>query len=237
MNIPREQCADLLRVHGGMPLPQRGDSLKTGLRALLAGPLPGAAAHADALPRGFEREAVPKWALLTHASVLLSLQPDGSDGRIVFPLIRRPDGVEPHAGQIGLPGGAREPEEDPVRCALREAREEIGLDPQRVELLGRLTPITIPVSRYRVETVIGWVDQAPRYILEQREVLRVLLADPERLARSGPTAVVERTAGGRSVRFPAYMVENEKVWGATALILSEFLHIWRRISAPRWTGA
>jgi 8-oxo-dGTP pyrophosphatase MutT (NUDIX family) len=219
-------------VPGGLSLPQKGDRLKLALRALLAGPLPGAAAHADALPRGFEREVVPKRAPLTHASVLLSLQPNAKDGRIVIPLILRPNGVEPHAGQVGLPGGAREAGEDAVGCALREAHEEIGLDPHRVDPLGRLTPITIPVSRYLVETVVGWVDEPSRYVLEEREVLRILYADPERLAQSGPTAVVERVVGGKSVRFPAYGVEDEKVWGATALILSEFLHIWRKTAPP-----
>lgn len=211
----------------------RSEKLKVNLRALLGGPLPGAAAHSDALPRGFQREMVPKGAPLTHASVLLSLQPGAQEGQVHFPLIRRPDGIDPHAGQIALPGGAREPGEDPVRCALREAREEIGLDPSSVELVGKLTPITIPVSRFRVETFIGWVDHAPRYVMQVQEVSRILLADPEQLAQEGPTETVERMVRGNVIRFPAYRVENEKVWGATAQILSEFLQIWRGLSPSR----
>jgi hypothetical protein len=96
-----------------------------------------------------------------------------------------------------------------------------------VEVLGALTPITIPVSRYRVEAFVGWVEGTPVFVPQESEVLRILLADPDTLSREGPRAFVERTTNGSPARFPAYEVDGEKVWGATALILSEFIQIWR----------
>ncbi len=206
--------------------------MKDRLRAVLGGVLPGRAAHAEALPPGFERRPIAEGVRVAHAAVLVSLYPRAGDGRILFPMIRRPDGIEPHAGQVGLPGGAREHGEDSIRCALREAHEEVGIDPVQVEVLGRLTPITIPVSCYRVETIVGWVAAPPRFVIQESEVLKVVLADPQRLANEGPTAFVDRVAEGRRLRFPAYAVEGERVWGATALILAEFLQVWRTASGP-----
>jgi 8-oxo-dGTP pyrophosphatase MutT (NUDIX family) len=200
------------------------------LRRALARPLPGIASHRLVLPPGYLRETIPEGERVVEASVLLALQREERSGRIVFPLILRPHGIDPHAGQVGLPGGARHPGEDPARCALREAEEEIGLDPGRVDVLGVLTPITIPVSGYRVETVVGWVKGNPRYVLQEREVMRILFAEPSRLAREGAAFSVTIVRSGEDTRFPAYGVEDQKVWGATALILSEFFAIWRSIS-------
>jgi 8-oxo-dGTP pyrophosphatase MutT (NUDIX family) len=139
-----------------------------------------------------------------------------------------------HAGQIALPGGERESQEEPVECALREAWEEIGLAPEQVQVLGLLTPIEIPVSGFRVSTIVGWCADPGTYRPQAGEVLRILHADLDRLALEGPTAQCVRIRDGRSWDFPAYDVEGAAVWGATAVILSEFLEIWRALrSIPR----
>ncbi len=203
-------------------------ALATRIAEALAGTLPGRQAHELVLPEGRVPATVPEGALISDAAVLLALYRERGPGeRIVFPLIRRPDSMLHHAGQIALPGGAQNPDEGIVRCALREANEEIGLDPDLVLVLGTLTPLVIPVSRYRVCAVVAWLTSVPELTPQVREVLEILPADPDQLAREGPREWLERERGGARLRFPAYSVAGRKVWGATAAILSEFLAIWR----------
>ena len=199
------------------------------LRCALSGPLPGSSVYRDVIPEGYDRETIAEGTPITSAAVLLALHPDAAGERILFPLIRRPDSMPQHAGQIALPGGARDETEDAVTCALREASEEIGLAAEEVEIIGKLTPVTIPVSRFRVDTVVGWTPAPPLLHPQESEVLAILFGDPDRLAREGPTTWVERVRGGESMMFPAYSIQGEKVWGATALILAEFLAIWKQV--------
>jgi 8-oxo-dGTP pyrophosphatase MutT (NUDIX family) len=212
--------------------PQPLDPMASGLREALIGPLPGTAAHSIALPEGFEPRAVPVEAHFQDAAVLIALYRDPERGRILFPLIRRPASAARHAGQISLPGGEREAGEGNEECALREAQEEVGIAPVDVTILGTLTPVEIPITRYRVAPIVGWLFSPPRYRLQESEVRGLLLADPDALAASGPTLFLERRREDRVLRFPAWDVEGEKVWGATAQILGEFTEVWRRVT-PR----
>jgi 8-oxo-dGTP pyrophosphatase MutT (NUDIX family) len=201
----------------------------TRVRAALARPLPGPEAHRLALPEGLRREDPPAGMPITGAAVLLALRLDPATEEWSFPVIRRPDSMERHAGQIALPGGAIDRGETSVACALREAEEEIGLAADCVEVLGALTPFVIPVSGYRVDPFVGWVLEPVTYRPQESEVEEVLIADPDRLAREGPHLRLPRERSGMLREFPAYDVEGELVWGATALILAEFLEIWREV--------
>ena len=203
--------------------------LLANLRDTLAGPLPGAAAHRTALPVGGGHREVPPGAKLTQAAVLLALHPDATGERVVFPLVRRPESMLRHAGQVGLPGGARDEGEDATACALREAWEEVGIEPATVGIVGRLTPIIIPLSLYHVDTIVGWIPERPTLRAQEAEVLRIIHGDPDRLAQEGTTRWVVHERAGEVMKFPAYLVDDEIVWGATALILAEFLSLWRRI--------
>lgn len=207
------------------------DPLVSRLRAALLEPLPGAAAHRIALPEGFEPRTIPGGSRYQEAAVLIGLYRDSERDRILFPLIRRPASLARHAGQISLPGGERDPEEGMEECALREAEEEVGIPSGEVTVLGSLTPIEIPVTLYRVDPIVGWLSSPPRFRLQESEVRGLLLADPDELATTGPILFLERTSGDRTFRFPAWDVEGEKVWGATAQILGEFIEVWKR---ARW---
>lgn len=158
--------------------------------------------------------------------MLIALQP--TRGGFIFPLIVRPPSMARHAGQIGLPGGVVEAGEAAETCALREAREEIGLDPEAIEIVGELTPIVIPVTGYRVESYVGWSEREVELRPQDAEVMEILLADPDRLLAEGPVRRVEVERAGTRIHFPAYDVAERAVWGATGLILSEFLEIWRQ---------
>ena len=200
----------------------------TALKAALARPLPGAEAHRLAWPkpsRGVEEDLRQSYA---PAAVLIALCPGEP---FLFPLIRRRLEMRHHPGQISLPGGESEAGEEPASCALREAFEEIGLPADSVETLGLLTPITVPVSGYSIQPVVGWVRTPPRWRAQREEVDEILFADPDRLLVEGPRGTVRLERGGMRIEAPAYVVrdragEEANVWGATAIILAEFLAVW-----------
>lgn len=206
--------------------------MKAALRRALASSLPGRAAQSVAWPDHLPARELPEEEeSYGPASVLLAVCPAGAGGYSI-PLIRRHGGLRHHPGQISLPGGRCSSGEDPALCALREAEEEIGLPPERVEVLGFLTAVPVSVSRYRIQPVVGWVSAPPQWRPQAEEVTGMLLADPDDLVETGPASFVFRERGGFSIRAPAYLVldgdgREEKVWGATAIILAEFLAVWR----------
>jgi 8-oxo-dGTP pyrophosphatase MutT (NUDIX family) len=138
-----------------------------------------------------------------------------------------------HADQVSLPGGAIEPGESPEAAALREAHEEIGVSPERVTIAGRLTPLHIPVSGFTLHVVVGVTRDMPVFAPAAEEVARVIevpvdeLADPARLK----TTSWERD--GRHYDIPYFDVAGLRVWGATAMALSEFLWLCGYIEPAR----
>lgn len=143
-----------------------------------------------------------------------------------------------HPGQISLPGGECGASEDAAGCAVREAEEEIGLPASMVEVLGLLTPVLVPVSRYRIQPVVGWAAAAPStWAPQEDEVDAVLTADPDRLLAEGLRSALHRVREGVTVDAPAYVVaapsgDDALVWGATAIILAEFLAVWGAVRRP-----
>jgi 8-oxo-dGTP pyrophosphatase MutT (NUDIX family) len=216
--------------------------LRDALRAALRTPLPGRAAQRvawpDDLPSRLE-EAAAETASFEPAAVLVALI-ERADGTVFFPLIRRPPGARTHARQVSLPGGGCHADETPSECALREAEEEIGLPRDTVRILGCLSPVPVPVSRYQIRPFVGWVaDPAlsarreSDWTIERAEVVSVLHADPDRLAAAPPERIPRQLHDGRVLGVPAFLVGGphgtEEVWGATAIILAEFLAVWRDV--------
>jgi 8-oxo-dGTP pyrophosphatase MutT (NUDIX family) len=135
----------------------------------------------------------------------------------------RAEGLGRHSGQVSLPGGVSEPGETLPQAAVREAHEEIGLPVEHVRILGALTPLDIPVSGFRLHPIVGTLDERPPLTAAAGEVARILdvpldaLLDPSRLV------TVERTREGRTIIAPAFEVCGVEIWGATAMVLAEFL--------------
>jgi 8-oxo-dGTP pyrophosphatase MutT (NUDIX family) len=187
-------------------------------------PLPGRAAQYNMAPQprpGGELDDSPH-PNARQSSVLILFYPYADT--VYFPLILRPTYPGVHSGQIGLPGGGFEAgDNDLLHTALREAQEEIGVDPSQVTILGELTALYIRPSNNHVLPVVGWTAERPTFLPDPREV--ALLIEASLLEFLDPanrrTEVWELAA--RTANVPFFGVQNQTVWGATAMILGELL--------------
>ena len=197
--------------------------LERTLRAKLADTLPGVQAQmrfAPAPPRaGWAAGDLPENA--RTAAALLLLYP-GEEGPAV-PLTVRASGLARHAGQISLPGGASDPGEALADTALREASEEIGIDPGAVRVLGELTPVHVLVSGFTLHPVVGVTDQRPEFIVAAAEVEEVLEVSLDYLRDASRIRSGMRLREGVAVEYPYFDLLGHQVWGATAMVLGEFI--------------
>jgi 8-oxo-dGTP pyrophosphatase MutT (NUDIX family) len=172
----------------------------------------------------------PEGVVPRQAAVLILLYPDAGDLRL--PLTVRSDRLPNHRGEVSLPGGAIDPGEDgPISAALREAHEELGVPPEAVTVWGTLSPLYISPSNYRITPVVGMIDPAPALRPNDAEVSSVITVTVRELL--DPALVVEEqwTLRGAEVRVPFFAIAGHKVWGATAIVLSEFVARMRRVPA------
>ncbi len=156
-----------------------------------------------------------------EAGVLLLLYPHNSGGEseLHIVLIRRPEYPGVHSGQISLPGGRREGAESLQETALRETREEIGVKPDTVEVVGHLSSLYTSASNFCIYPFVAFRPTRPDFQPEPGEVAG-LLELPLSLLFNPAT---RRTEVWNSRRIPFFDVFGFKVWGATAMILSECL--------------
>lgn len=203
------------------------DELKSLLFQALQNPLPGKEAHLLMSPQPVDMRRFSEKIPDNHrkSAVLLLFFPEGGKG--FFPLIKRPVYTGVHSGQVALPGGKVEPTDpDVIFTALREAEEEIGIDAGKVEVLGRLSDLYIPTSNFLVSPVIGFLSDTPHLIPEQKEVARIIRTEVQSIFQP---QIKKRThlevGGGMRLDTPYFAIDGEVVWGATAMILSELLHL------------
>jgi 8-oxo-dGTP pyrophosphatase MutT (NUDIX family) len=170
----------------------------------------------------------------TPAAVLIPIYQEGGDWKLLF--TRRTDSVDVHAGQVSFPGGQIEDSDiSIVAAALREAQEEIGLDPADVEPLGQLNPL-LTVTQFLVTPVVGAMPWPYPLVTNPTEVARTFgvpikwLADPNNLEIQEREPLVP----GRSIQvyyFKEY--EGETIWGVTARITVDFLEMLDTANLPR----
>jgi 8-oxo-dGTP pyrophosphatase MutT (NUDIX family) len=156
-----------------------------------------------------------------RAAALLLLYPLGADAHLALTL--RAPHLPKHAGQVSLPGGAVEPGETLEATALREASEEVGIEITAVHVLGHLTPLHIPVSGFVLHPVVAVADHQPSFVPSAHEVARVMDVPLARLFDPSAVGLRRSLHDARHYEVPYFDIEGETVWGATAMVLSEFL--------------
>jgi 8-oxo-dGTP pyrophosphatase MutT (NUDIX family)/GNAT superfamily N-acetyltransferase len=157
------------------------------------------------------------------AAVLVLLFPDGEGQARVLLTARAPHGIG-HPGEISFPGGSAERADvDPIETALREAAEEVGLDPAAcgLRVTGGLEVFALTVSGFRITPVVAVAERRPETIPSPDEVARIIEAPVEAFLPDAPVELEERTIRRRLIRYGVYPVEGERVWGATARMLGQ----------------
>jgi 8-oxo-dGTP pyrophosphatase MutT (NUDIX family) len=206
------------------------DTVIKHLADVLKHPLPGKIGQLSMvpLPVDEERFALREVPNARKGAVLLLLYPDA--GGCMVPFIKRSIYEGTHAGQISLPGGKWEATDASLEyTAQRETEEEIGVQVDSIKILGCLSKLYIPPSNYLVEPYVGYVEDKPKFSPDPREVDRVITCSfahlISRSTRKQKDIVVRNNI---SLSAPYFDIDNEVVWGATAMILGEFLHLWEQ---------
>jgi 8-oxo-dGTP pyrophosphatase MutT (NUDIX family) len=128
-----------------------------------------------------------------------------------------------HGGQVSLPGGVVEPGETLEQAALREAHEEVALPLAPVRVLGALTPLDIPVSGFRLHPIVAVTETEPALTPADAEVANILEVAVDELLDPANFVRTTRERDGVTYVVPAFRVCGHEIWGATAMVLAEFL--------------
>ncbi len=168
---------------------------------------------------GWTPDATPGTARRAAALILLYPGPLGP----TIPLTLRHAGLPHHPGQISLPGGAQDPGESSAAAALREAEEEIGVPASHVRLLGPLSTLWIPVSNFVLTPFVAVSHATPLFRPHPAEVASVVDLPLEWLRDRGRIKWARRDRRGTPTDYAYFDVAGHRVWGATAMVLSEFV--------------
>ena len=163
------------------------------------------------------------------AAVMVLLLLAGDEPEVVF--IKRPDHPkDPHSGQISFPGGRLEQEDDSyVSCALRETYEEIGIPTDDIHVIGPLSKLYVFASNNLVFPFVGYLDYKPKYRLQTSEVEKVISVPVRYFSSSEVCNKKEMRVKGHLLKdVPYYDLMGHTLWGATAMIFTEWLQIWEK---------
>ncbi|HDQ71531.1 MAG TPA: CoA pyrophosphatase [Chloroflexi bacterium] len=191
------------------------------VRAAIDGPLPGVEAQRTMAPSPRQLN-LPADAKPRKAGVLLLLYPVA--GALHLALTIRTPTLNHHSGQISLPGGGWEVVDASLQeTALREAQEEIGVQSDELEILGPLTPLYIPPSNNMVYPFVAYAPHRPTFQPDPGEVAGLLEVSLSHLLDPRTRREEDWTWRGATLHVPFYALNEHQVWGATAIILAEFL--------------
>ncbi|MCD4697287.1 MAG: CoA pyrophosphatase [Bacteroidales bacterium] len=201
------------------------------LKTALIKDLPGKVSHLKMASRlrlkelGFDMDT----STAIRSSVLILFYPKNRKTYTTFMLRQNYDGV--HSGQVSFPGGRKEaPDKTLIETALREAHEEVNIDPAQVTVLGTLTEMYIPPSNYLVLPVIGYSKTIPDFRPDKSEVAQIIESDINFLFDPKYKKETLLNVRGFEIEAPYYDVKGHIVWGATAMILSELHDVIESLS-------
>ncbi len=209
---------------------KHNSEFKQWLKKSLSEQLPGENAQYELAPlkRKEEEQLAKKHSASPRKSgVMLILYPE--NGEIFVPLIVRNIYHGVHSGQIAFPGGKYEEDDQTVmQTAIRETHEEININIAQDRILGQLSSLFVPVSNFIIYPFVAWVDVKPEFKPDENEVQKILevplsylLDSSNRTSRQIPTAF------GYSINAPVIPIEEHFLWGATAMMMSEFIALVR----------
>jgi len=195
------------------------------VKSALSSELLAELAHQKFLPKGRSLE-IPKNqnSTIKESAVIVLLILKNNE--IHLCLTRRNSNLKHHPGQISFPGGKIDKaEDDSVKTALRELEEETGVDQKSVTICGILSDLYVSVSNFLIHPVVGFLDHVPHFIPNHHEVEEIMLIplnaffNTKHLSES----TVETSFG--KIDVPCYTINKQVIWGATAMILSEFTEL------------
>jgi 8-oxo-dGTP pyrophosphatase MutT (NUDIX family) len=198
------------------------------LERSLQHPLPGQAAQIRmGHPARYEGTFIPETATL--AGVLALFFPKNGQWNLVF-IERVANPNDKHKGQISFPGGRfDELDGHSGQTALREAQEEVGVNPQDITLLGALTELYIPISNFHVQPHVGFMEYAPTFSPQESEVAGILevpfdhFQNPQNIKRKDLVLSAFSLSD-----VPYFDIDGKVLWGATAMMLSELIEVCSR---------
>jgi len=198
------------------------------LESLLKGELPGLAAQLKMAPQ-FRKEELQNYQLEgkgKKSAVLILLNPFADDLSII--LTKRSAQLKHHRGQVSFPGGrVDQADKDDIATALRETHEEIGIKPEDIKVLGRLSRLIIPPTNFDVSPIVGVLTKSPSYVRSVDEVESVeevpivQLMDKQNIKQK----LFTTSSSGNHRKAPYYDLMGMEIWGATAMIISELVEV------------
>lgn len=193
---------------------------------LLRGGLPGKKSHLKMIPPGRKLSIGSlEEHQIRNSSVLLLLF--RHQGKLYTCLTKRATGMKNHPGQVSFPGGRVEEGEKPEVTALREAQEEVGINPADVLLLGHLSDLYVQVSRFKIFPFVGWMDYKPDFKINEAEAEKIILFPIQEFFEERKLKYLPVQTSTGIMNVPCFMFEDEIIWGATAMIIAEFLDVLR----------
>lgn len=190
--------------------------------------LPGYKAQIKMAPEG--RPQIETFTKKRNAAVAIIILEETISGEKEIILIKRPEYEGPHSGQISFPGGKQEAKDNNlINTAIRECYEELGILLTSDRLAGALTPLYIPISEYMVYPFVFFNDLDPLFKINPDEVSYVIRSPLSELLKEEKIKKINRAFKGHDYLIPYFDIQNEFVWGATAMILSEFVEVLRSI--------
>ncbi|RLD63441.1 MAG: coenzyme A pyrophosphatase [Bacteroidetes bacterium] len=198
------------------------DSFIERLKYQLSKELPGESAHKIMSPSFRFNNYSSKSPV--KSSVLILLYPYNND--IYTVLIKRAEYDGFHSAQISFPGGKYESSDNVLsQTALRETYEEIGIEPELIKIIGPISSIYIPISNYTAQPFIGYVNKKPDFKIDTFEVSNVINVKISELLDNVNKKNGLFKVGNKKIQAPYYNANGNKIWGATAMVLCEFIKI------------
>ncbi len=198
------------------------------LKDIFSEPLPGAEAQQLMSPSNrYTGKNIPESEPPKESSVFILLFQE--NGEWFIPLIKRTEYDGAHSGQVSLPGGKRDRQDKSIlQTAFRETDEEIGVTPDLITYVGTLTTLFIPNSNFNVTPQVGLINPTPTFKRDPQEVEEIIKLPFLTLFDKSMIKYFERNVNNHTINAPYYCCDERIIWGATAMMLSEFAEIIRK---------